>query len=681
MVCFILLAFLFFIFPSFSEELEIEIEEPIDVVFSIEENEIILEDNLDLDLISINELQTNSLEIPEEQEIEIPEPPKEYDFNIGLSNLTGYSIVALNDAFIDMHIRGSLWIGNTLTSNDWCGTDDGSINHELSGTESYIYNNQSNMYFQGRTANQSKDAYKKLSAAAVESTRDYWTNIINSFPNDGEHWIYVEPDENGYVNLAKWDYQAQGSDESQEHIEKIYWTNASKVDMGGLAGHLIAPFAEVNITWCNHGGSIVGWNIITHGEAHINYWEPEFPSETPTPTIEPTPTPTIKPTATPTIEPTFSPTPEITATPTVISTEKPTPSPSPVPTIIPTPTITISPTLTPTSTPIPTEKPTEEPTREPTVKPTEKPTSTPSSTPTTEPSPTPTITVTPTIEPTTVPTIQPTDTPVVTVTPGKPSKSPRPTPAPTKTVKPTKKPTNTPRPIRKPTPTPVIIVKPTKTPILTVKPAKTPTATPTTIPTATPTNTPQQTKKPKPTEEQTNEPTVEPKITPISTIKPTITPKITPTILPTINPTNTPVPTEVLSTSTPTPKPTKTPRPTKTPGLEIEIEGTPSIPEEEPEISLTAKPTPSPTPKPTPTPIPPEIIEEIIESLPDPVPNRPDFSQFTDEELEELFDMWGYETPLYGMFQTGDEMPVEIYLLGLIGLCALIIAILLRKKT
>ena len=101
------------------------------------------------------------------------------------------------------------------------------------------------MYFQGRTENQSKDSYKNLSAAAVESTRDYWTNIINSFPNDGEHWIYVEPDENGYVNLQKWDYQAQGNDESQEYIEKIYWTNASKIDMGGLAGHLIAPFANI----------------------------------------------------------------------------------------------------------------------------------------------------------------------------------------------------------------------------------------------------------------------------------------------------------------------------------------------------------------------------------------------------------------------------------------------------
>ena len=36
-VYFILLAFLFFIFPSFSEELELEVEEPIEIISPIEE--------------------------------------------------------------------------------------------------------------------------------------------------------------------------------------------------------------------------------------------------------------------------------------------------------------------------------------------------------------------------------------------------------------------------------------------------------------------------------------------------------------------------------------------------------------------------------------------------------------------------------------------------------------------
>jgi hypothetical protein len=52
---------------------------------------------------------------------------------------------------------------------------------------------------------------------------------------------------------------------------------------------------------------------------------------------------------------------------------------------------------------------------------------------------------------------------------------------------------------------------------------------------------------------------------------------------------------------------------------------------------------------------------------------------FTDEELEGLFDIWGYETPLYGMFQTGDEIPLEIIYAGLIGLLCLILYAILGK--
>ena len=282
-----------FLAPTLSEDLEIITIDPIEEeeVEILEEFELSLDEDVQTPFLTI-ELSDLELEVEELNTLANNETlsiQKEYDYVMHLSNSKGYSIVALNDAFIDMHIRGSLWIGGTLTSNNGCGTDDGSINHQPSGTESYIYNNESEMYFQGRTENQSKDAYRKLSAAAVESTKDYWTNIINSLPNDGEQWIYVEPDENGYVNLEKWDYQTQGSDESQESIKKVYWTNASKVDMGGLAGHLIAPFADINITWCNHGGTIVGWNITTHGEAHINYWEPKITEPVPTVTATPAP--------------------------------------------------------------------------------------------------------------------------------------------------------------------------------------------------------------------------------------------------------------------------------------------------------------------------------------------------------------------------------------------------------
>jgi hypothetical protein len=137
-------------------------------------------------------------------------------------------------------------------------------------------------------------------------------------------------------------------------------------------------------------------------------------------------------------------------------------------------------------------------------------------------------------------------------------------------------------------------------------------------------------------------------------------------------------------TKRPTPTPTivpetATPKPTKTPGLEIEIELEDTPVPKVPEISLTAEPTPSPTPKPT---LPPEIIQEIIESLPDtPTPKGPDFSQYTEEELEELLDIWGYETPLYGaLLPTGDEIPIWVWGAGGIGSLSALLALFLKKK-
>jgi len=79
--------------------------------------------------------------------------------------------------------------------------------------------------------------------------------------------------------------------------------------------------------------------------------------------------------------------------------------------------------------------------------------------------------------------------------------------------------------------------------------------------------------------------------------------------------------------------------------------------------------------------LPPEVIQEIIESLPDtPISRYPDFSQFTDEELEELLDIWGYETPLYGILQTGDEVPIWVWGASGIGSLSALLAILLKKK-
>ena len=77
------------------------------------------------------------------------------------------------------------------------------------------------------------------------------------------------------------------------------------------------------------------------------------------------------------------------------------------------------------------------------------------------------------------------------------------------------------------------------------------------------------------------------------------------------------------------------------------------------------------------------------------IPNQPDqpreiperggtpapvFEDLTDEELEELFDMFGYGTPLYGMLGTGDEIPVWVWICGGVGIVALALAILMGRK-
>jgi len=207
--------------------------------------------------------------------------PVTYNYNITLSNLSNYSIVALNNATINGHTRGSIWIGGTLYSGNWKFVDDGSING-VSTSDSYIYNNQSSIQFKGRTADQSADAFYYLNSNAINTTRNYWYNLITNI-EENEQWIYIEPDENGHVDLQYWDYQCAGSDESQATITRIYYTDATSVTLGGLAGHLIAPYADVTVVSCNHCGSIVCKNITTSGESHINYWNPPAPPTPPKP--------------------------------------------------------------------------------------------------------------------------------------------------------------------------------------------------------------------------------------------------------------------------------------------------------------------------------------------------------------------------------------------------------------
>jgi len=104
-----------------------------------------------------------------------------YVYNIDLSNLNLYNIVSLQNAEIRCHVRGSIWVGGTLTGSQYI--DDGSLNG-ISPSNSYVYTNESTIYFKSRTSQQSRDAYYLLSAQAVLDTTKYWENILKIFPKD-----------------------------------------------------------------------------------------------------------------------------------------------------------------------------------------------------------------------------------------------------------------------------------------------------------------------------------------------------------------------------------------------------------------------------------------------------------------------------------------------------------------
>lgn len=247
----------------------IEEEEVIEEYTEKDEEEIIKEDAQLL--FSLATIPTNEL-------IEDNGVTKNIDdFIVQLTELSRYNLVALNNAEIRCHVRGSVWVGGTLTGAQY--VDDGSING-ISNTDSYIHNNQSQVYFKSRTNEQGLNSYKQLPGTATSSATSYWENIIKYFPKDGEYFKYVEPNEKGEVDLKYWDYNDSGSDSINEEFPIVYWTDATSVTLGGLAGHVIAPYADIYITYCNHCGSILGKNISTDGESHLNYWTPDIEIET-----------------------------------------------------------------------------------------------------------------------------------------------------------------------------------------------------------------------------------------------------------------------------------------------------------------------------------------------------------------------------------------------------------------
>lgn len=211
--------------------------------------------------------------------------PVYYDYLVSRNNMPLYSIVAFNNATINGHIRGSIFVGGTLTGSQY--VDDGSLN-KIAASDSYVRNNESQVYFRGRTEEQSLYAYRALNETSGGNTAAYWRNFIEGLPTTGTY-VYLQPDESGTVTFGDYEYQANGSDEAYRTIDKIYWTDATTVNMAGMAGHLIAPYATVNVTWCNFCGSIVAVNVYCNGEAHINTYVPPIIEPEPSPTPTPTP--------------------------------------------------------------------------------------------------------------------------------------------------------------------------------------------------------------------------------------------------------------------------------------------------------------------------------------------------------------------------------------------------------
>ena len=169
-----------------------------------------------------------------------------------------------------------------------------------------------------------------------------------------------------------------------------------------------------------------------------------------------------------------------------------------------------------------------------------------------------------------------------------------------------------------------------------------------------------------------------PMITPEATQEPTPTPEPTPE--PTSTPTATPIPANMI-----TPEPTQ--EPTRTP---VARESTP--PEEKRHDEVTVEITPDPSVIPTPSEKPETKDEPIFTHLEyvqitikakkfaetHDKSKAKRFSALNEEEMEELIDILGYDTPLYGaLLPTGDDIPAYIYICLFMLLACLIALVFL----
>lgn len=224
------------------------------------------------------------------------------DFTPNLSNLNQFNIVALNNFLQQGHVRGSVWVGGTMTGGPYMFVDDGSIGGSGAHT-SYVYNNQSEVQFKGRTSEQSLTAYMGLTDAAVTANANYWYSVYNSLGDNGETCIYVPASADGTAYIHGGDgfprYICEGSDESAGSSNITYWTDAAVVDVMDICGFIISPSSNI-ILRGNNRVSVVGNSVaMSWAEIHINSGTPTIIGPTPTPTETATEPPAPTPTPTP----------------------------------------------------------------------------------------------------------------------------------------------------------------------------------------------------------------------------------------------------------------------------------------------------------------------------------------------------------------------------------------------
>ena len=366
-----------------------------------------------------------------------------YGGNAPVSSATGWEIVK-NPNYIDMEAAFS-----SLRSQSKALAERGS---GISGNTIDLTNANS-------------DVYITVPASKLNSL-----NIrVPSYAWFRSHTLVISVSDGGTVSFNGWSIKVNGSDignnfrssfpgkSGQYDVQlnctgmNLFWNfpNATRVNVQGMGGHLIAPNAHVENNSGNYEGGIIAKSLTTSSEGHFYPCNRQLPRDNsdlkPSPTVTAKPTEKVTPSLTPEVP---TPTREVTKAPEKKVTPSLTPeAPTPTKEVTKTPEKKVTPSLTP-EVPTPTKEVTKTPEKKVTPKltpeaptPTKEVTKTPDRkvTPTEAPVTPTTAPVTPTPEPQgeSTPTLAPqgesTPTPEVTETPTTPSPTPyrRPTATPT----------------------------------------------------------------------------------------------------------------------------------------------------------------------------------------------------------------------------------------------------------